>query len=86
MLAKIVGNVDIYSAAVLCFLSIAICIIVTTMIAKRRSRVDISNEFELAKIKLHDEKEATQYKLETDRSTKFKQLDQNLITSHKVED
>lgn len=85
MLAYVIGNVDINSAAALCIISICLCIIITTMIAKRRSRLALSQDFELAKMKQHDEQQATMAKIALDRDYKFKQLDQNLITSHKVE-
>lgn len=83
MLQLIVGTVDLYSAAVLVALFFSIGIAVTTAIGKYRKNNEISNEFELAKIKLKDDKEIVFAKLANDRDYKFKQLDQNLITSHK---
>lgn len=82
MLANLVGPVDMNGAIVLAFAFVCVCIIVTSLIVKRRSRVDISNEFHLAKMKQDAETAAKVYQLETERSFKFKQLDQNLITSH----
>lgn len=82
MLAKIVGSVDQYSAIVLVALCICLCVVITSMIVKRRSRQDVSNEFELAKMKQDAESARELYKVETDRAYKFKQIEQNLITSH----
>lgn len=83
MLAQIVGNVDPYSAAVLVSLVVCLCIAVTTLIGKRRSRIEMANELELAKIRLENEKQMAFGKMRNDRDYKFKQLDQNLITSHR---
>lgn len=83
MLSTLIGPVDFNAALVLCVLFVTICIIVTAMIAKRRSKLEIGNEFELAKMKQQDESKARQYGLDTERQYKFKQLDQNLITSHR---
>jgi hypothetical protein len=94
MLAYIVGHVDINSAAVLVSFFSMITIIGAIWFAKRRSRTEIDNDFELAKIKeknsqaLYDKKQdaandETKYKLETDRLMKMGQVEQGLITSHK---
>lgn len=82
MLAKLIGSVDQNSAFVLIIISICICIIVTSLIVKRKSRIAVNNEFELAKMKIVEENANTQFSLETERAVKFKQIDQNLITSH----
>lgn len=82
MLQILVGNVDVNSAAVLVALAICICVMVTTMISKRRARVLIEHDFELALLKQHDEQQARMAALATDRDYKFKQIEQNLITSH----
>lgn len=82
MLQSIVGNVDAYSAAVLVVISACICVIVTTLIARHRRRSEISNEFELARLKMKDDRDLKAMALQNEREVKFKQLDQNLITSH----
>ncbi len=86
MLSSLVGAVDFNSAMVLVAAFGAICIMTTTMIAKRRSRTDISNEFELAKMKADAEAESIRYRNETARSIEFKKIDQGLITSHRAQD
>lgn len=86
MLSQIVGPVDQYSASVLVFAFITLCIVITTMVVKRRSRRDISNEHELAKIKQADESARSQYVAETTRMVEFKKIDQGLITSHRREE
>lgn len=86
MLSAIVGPVDLNAAFVLVAVFFCICIITTSLIVKRRSSVDVSNEFALAKMKQEAETAARVYELETSRQYKFKQLDQNLITSHSRED
>lgn len=85
MLSTLVGQVDVNSAFVLVAIAICICVITTAMIVKHRSRVDVANTFALAKMRLDAEDARNLYALETDRTYRFKQLDQNLITSHKSE-
>lgn len=85
MLAKLVGQVDLSSAAVLVAAIVCACIVVTALIAKRRSKQELANEFALAKMKQRAENDREMYAVETDRSYKFKQLDKNLITSHRSE-
>ena len=82
MLSSIVGQVDGNSALVLAVAIICMCIVVTSLIVKRRSRIDLAHQFELAKMKQQSENAVSVYQAETDRSYKFKQLDQGLITSH----
>lgn len=82
MLSNLVGSVDINSAIVLAVALICTCIVITSLIVKRRSRVDVSNEFELAKMKQEAENARALYTVETDRAFKFKQIDGGLITSH----
>lgn len=53
-LAAIVGAIDIPAAFMLVALFVTICIVVTTMIVKRRSNLEMNNEFALAKIRLAD--------------------------------
>lgn len=83
MLSSIVGPVDYAAATVLVFAFICSCVIITSLIIKRRSRTDIANEFYLAKMKQEAENARAQYSIETERAYKFKQLDKNLITSHR---
>lgn len=85
MLSSLVGPVDLNAALVLIAIVVTLCVVITSMIVKRRSRVDLANEHELAKIKQENENNRIKYDLETKRAVQFKQLDQNLITSHKVE-
>lgn len=85
MLQQFVGNVDFNSAIVLAVAFIVVGVMVTTMIAKRRSRLDVTNEFELAKIKQQDQKELEMARIATERDYKMGQLEKNLITSHKVQ-
>lgn len=82
MLSQLVGTVDINAAAVLVVIFAGIGVSCVTMIAKRRSRLELTQEFELAKIKAQNEIDSIAYKNETDRAYKFKQIDQGLITSH----
>jgi hypothetical protein len=93
MLSAIVGNVDWNAAAVLCIFFITLCVVTTALIAKRRSKTDVSNEFELAKIKLHNEdadakrnndrqREYELGKLAMEKEVQFKRIDGNMITSH----
>ena len=85
MLKVLVGEVDLNAAIVLAVMFIAICIVVTSLIAKRRSKQEVHNEFELAKMKQQADDRARLYGLDTERQYKFKQLDKNLITSHREE-
>jgi hypothetical protein len=82
MLSDVVGEVDIHAAAVLVAAIVCTCTVITSLIVKRRSRRDISNEFELAKMKQDAENQRQLYIVETDRAYKFKQIDKGLITSH----
>lgn len=82
MLQSIVGNVDAYSAAVLVVIAACICVIVTTLIARYRRQSEVTNEFELARLKTKDDRDLKAMALQNEREVKFKQLDQNLITSH----
>lgn len=93
-LADIVGPVTVESSAVLCFIAVALCIIITTAIAKRRSRRDVENEFELAKIKeanaqslnerrLANEQEAKLFGLETTRQAELEKVRAGLLVGYK---
>lgn len=83
MLSNLVGNVDMNAALVLVAAIVCVCVVATSLIVKRRSRVDIANEFELAKMRQDAANAHAMYAAETDRSYKFKQIEQNLITSHR---
>ena len=85
MFANLIGAVDLYSASVLIAFAVTFCVVITAMIIKRRSRQDVANEFELAKIKQHDENHRLLFAAETERRYKIGQLEQNLITSHRQE-
>jgi hypothetical protein len=82
MLASFVGAVDINSALVLVAAIVCACVVVTSLIVKRKSRIDTSNDFELAKMRQDAETTRQLFALETDRAFKFKQIDKGLITSH----
>jgi hypothetical protein len=86
MLSQIVGPVNFNSACVLAVGFVCACIVITSLIIKRRSLVDVTNEFELAKMKQQAENDRAMFQVETDRAFKFKQIDQNLITSHAREE
>lgn len=81
-LSNLVGQVDISAAFVLVAAIVCTCIVVTSLIVKRRSRTDVSNVFELAKMKQEAESARALYAVETDRAYKFKQIETGLITSH----
>lgn len=83
MLAKIVGDVNMYSAAVLISICFMFTVVGAIWFAKRRSKLEVNNELELAKIKQADYHAEMAFKLDTERGFKFKQIDAGLITSHK---
>jgi F0F1-type ATP synthase gamma subunit len=85
MLSWFVGNVDVPAAVVLISIGGGITIIVTAFIAKYRSRADADQIFELDKMKIESEERQQIYRFETDRVHKLKQIEQNLITSHRAE-
>lgn len=82
MLSQLVGPVDFNAALVLIVIFGGIGASCLALIAKRRSRLEITQEFDLAKLKAEQEAGSTAYRNETDRAFKFKQIDQGLITSH----
>lgn len=82
MLSQLVGPIDFNAALVLIVIFAGIGASCLALVVKRRSRLEITQEFELEKIKREREFEAVVYRNETDRAVKFKQLDQGLITSH----
>lgn len=90
MFSWLIGSVDVNAAAVLCILLIAICIILTTMIGKRRSRRELQMQFEIDKAKLRNEdlvsvrnnerqREYDMAKLSTERDVQFKRIETGLI-------
>lgn len=92
MLSQIVGPVDFNSAAVLCVAFICLSV-VASLVVTRRNRLALDQEFELAKIRLRNEDEASKrqtdakrdYELArtaSEREIEFKRIDTNLITSH----
>jgi len=85
MFALLVGILDVPSAFALGVLFVCICVIVVTFLTKKSAK-EVENELELAKMRLRSEQEMNHYRNETDRQYKIKQLDQNLITSHKAQD
>jgi hypothetical protein len=86
MLSQFVGQIDFNAALVLVAAFVTSCIVITAMIVKRRSRLDINNEHELAKMKVEAENQRALFVVETDRAYKFKQIDKNLITSHRADE
>lgn len=93
MLRWIIGNVDQNSAAVLIVLGICACVIVTSWIVRRRSRVDIEHDFELAKMKQRDAQaiaegsqrsahELQLAKIGSNRDIEMKRIEGGMITSH----
>lgn len=82
MLSNLVGPVDVPAALVLVAAVVCACIVITSLIVKRRSRTDVANEFSLAKMKQEAEAARALYAVETDRAYKFKQIEHGLITSH----
>ena len=90
MLSQLVGQVDWNAASVLCVAFITLCIVVTTAIAKRRSKRELEMQFEVDQQKLNNEDEADKRqnariaefelaKLATERDVQFKRIDQGLI-------
>lgn len=83
MLAQIIGPIDINAAIAIVAIALALCIVSTALIVKRRSRQVLNQEFELAKIKEANSQALYMYKYETERGTQFKKIEQGLITSHR---
>jgi len=93
MFQWIIGHVDQNSAAVLIVLSICLCVVGTSLIVRRRSKVDVEHEFELAKMKQRDtvhaqmeaqklEHERALARLTADTEVNVKRIDSGMITSH----
>ncbi len=85
MFSILVGNVDVPAAAVLIGLGGGITIVVTAFIAKYQSADASKHAFELEKMKINAEAQRSMFQADTDRIYKVKQLEQNLITSHRAE-
>lgn len=92
-ISNMVGPLDWPSAAAICTMAGMAGLVAVSLIVKRRSRLEIDNEFELAKIKeansqeLQLSREAGARKMEEKRIESEHQLEserigQNLITSH----
>jgi len=93
MFQWIVGNVDANSAAVLIALNICLCVAVTALIVRRRRMIDIEHEFELAKMKQRDARDAqteaqkfqhelAMARLASETEVNVKRIDSGMITSH----
>src|SRR5258708_3539552 len=93
MFSYIVGNVDWNSAAVLIMMFVTTALPISIFIAKRRSRLEVNNDFELEKIKLTNSATAAQrqaefnhesalvkYKLE--KEVEIARIEAGTITSH----
>jgi hypothetical protein len=82
MLAYLIGPIDANGAIA----TVAVCglvtITLTAWIAKRRSRVEINNDFELAKIKEADALQINMAQVQRARDVALAKYQQNLITSH----
>jgi hypothetical protein len=83
MLSWFVGPVDVPAAFVLVAAFGGIAIIVTAFIAKYQGKDKADQEFELSKLRIASEERQAIYRAETDRTHKLKQIEQNLITSHR---
>lgn len=83
MLKMLVGEVDLYAAAVLVAMAIGAAIFCTTWISQRRSRQEIANAHELAKIKQKDETTLQAAKIARQWDNADKKVEQGLITSHR---
>ena len=92
MLSQIVGPVDFNSAAVLCVAFICLSV-VASLVVTRRNRLALDQEFDLARIRLQNENEASKRqtdakrdyelaRMASEREIEFKRIDTNLITSH----
>lgn len=86
MLKLMVGDVDLYGAAVLVAMAIGAAIFCTTWISQRRSRQEIANQHELAKIKQKDETTLKAAQIARQWDNADKKIEQGLITSHREDD
>ncbi len=86
MLSSIVGSVDVNSAWVLVIFFITCCVATTAYIVKRQIKEQLEYNYKLAHMKQEGEIKVAMLNAEASRDYKMKQLDQNLITSHKSGD
>ena len=89
MLSKFVGSVDLNAAVVLVALFVPLLFGLgacgLAFIVKWRPRQELDHEFELDRARLESEALARNFDAQTNREYKMKQLEQNLITSHRAE-
>lgn len=83
MLNTFVGPIDSPAAVVLVVLFAAIAAVIVVAMSLAQWRRNSEAEQELRKAKLAEDSRATLMGIEFDREYKNKQLDQNLITSHR---
>lgn len=86
MLRLLIGEVDLYSASVLVAMSLGAAIFCTTWIAQRRSRAEIDNDFDLAKIRQADSTKLELAKIVDRRDVEMKKIESGMITSHRSDD
>lgn len=82
-ISAILGPVDANSALVMAAFCIGMAVIITTLIIKRRSRLEINNDFALAKIKLQDDRDFKALAAANSHDVEIKKIEQGLITSHR---
>lgn len=75
MLSHVVGQVDIHSAAVLVSIFGMLTIIGGIWFAKRRSRLEVSNDFELAKIREAHENDRKMQSMADARAIEERKID-----------
>jgi Tfp pilus assembly protein PilO len=79
MLSYIVGQVDGNAAVVLVALFASVAVVIVTVFVNWTS----PRQFELTKMRQEDAQRLALFQSETQRAYQFKQLEQNLITSHR---
>lgn len=85
MFSLLIGQVDMNAAAVLVSMFLALAVVSTSLIVKRRSRLQIDNDFKLATMEAQASAALAQYNAESSRKERLGKLEQNLITSHREE-
>jgi hypothetical protein len=75
MLSQIVGPVDINSAAVLVSFFGMLTFVGGIWFAKRRSRLEINNDFDLAQLRLVNDQKLSLKKLEDSRALEERKID-----------
>ncbi len=78
-LSTLIGPIDQSAAIFLSVAAITICIITTTMIIKRRSRRDIANEHELAKLKEANSQRLAEMRLANVHDTETRNIETNAL-------